>query len=298
MRIAITGASGQLGRELCRQFGAAALPLTRADLDLSRPEDVRRAIVAWRPTLVINCAACTQVDQAQREPDLCRAVNALSVAELAAGCRELGCPLVQVSTDYVFGDPGLRVPWTEDAPTSPQGVYARTKWEGEQAAAQCERYWIVRTCGLYADPSHAEAKNFVKTMLRLGAAGQPLRIVADQFCTPTFVPDLARAIRFLAGVAGDAERVSTPIASGIYHVVNTGSTTWHDFALEVFRQAGLKVAVTAISSVEYQAPAPRPAYSVLDTTRYHALGGPAMPTWREALAEYFRRRAAEKPPSV
>jgi dTDP-4-dehydrorhamnose reductase len=289
MRIAVTGANGQLGREVCRQVGAAAVPLTRKELDLRDPATVHAVILQLKPDLVVNCAAYTQVDQAEKEPEAARAVNALSVAELARACRALDIPLVQVSTDYVFGGPlGLRKPHSESEPTHPQGVYAQTKLEGEQAAATHGRHWIVRTCGLYAEPGHVEAKNFVKTMLRLGAAGRPLRIVADQFCTPSYVPHVARAILFLA--RADRSGAAGRPAYGVYHVVNSGSTNWFEFAAEVFRLAEMPISLGAISSAEYAAPAPRPSYSVLDTSRYEALGGPVMPSWQAALAEYFQRR--------
>ena len=164
---------------------------------------------------------------------------------------------MQISTDYVFGAvPSPPRPWREDDPCQPQGVYARTKLEGEQAAAKHEKHLIVRTCGLYARPSDPRAANFVKTMLRLGAARPELRIVDDQHCTPTFVPHLARAILFLLGVGGSlvvqrsrlpeqAGRLPQQPPWGTYHVTNTGEATWREFAAEIFRQAGMQVAVRA-----------------------------------------------------
>jgi dTDP-4-dehydrorhamnose reductase len=237
-----------------------------------------------QPAAVINCAAYTQVDKAESEPEKCRAVNAVAVEHLARACGKLDCPLVQISTDYVFGAarPDPR-PWTEHDPPSPQGVYAQTKFEGERAAAghPKRKHLIVRTCGLYARPSDPRATNFVKTMLRLGAARPEVRVVADQLCTPTYVPHLARAILFLLDHGGAS------VPWGIYHVTSTGAATWHEFAVEIFRLAGLPVAVRPITTADYAAPAPRPSYSVLDTAAYHRLGGPPMPDWRSALVEYF-----------
>jgi dTDP-4-dehydrorhamnose reductase len=310
MTIVVTGAYGQLGGELCRQLGPAAVPLDIDTLDLTDGPATVARITAIKPAAVINCAAYTAVDKAESEPEKCRAVNAVAVAHLVRACGELDCPLVQISTDYVFGAvPSPPRPWREDDPCQPQGVYARTKLEGEQAAAKLPKHLIVRTCGLYARPSDARAANFVKTMLRLGAARPELRIVDDQRCTPTLVPHLARAILFLLGASSDScgaavsaaqaggtpapqnpigrSLVGKPAPWGTYHVTNTGEATWREFAAEIFRLAGMQVAIRPISTAEYAAPAARPSYSVLDTSVYHRLGGPAMPDWRAALEEYF-----------
>jgi dTDP-4-dehydrorhamnose reductase len=315
MAILITGAYGQLGGELCRQLGGGAIGLDIDTLDLTDRAAVAAALHALEPEAVINCAAYTQVDKAESEPEKCHAVNATAVEHLAAACARLECPLVQISTDYVFGGAGqictpfapqeedystvlapreemssrrsvtstLR-PWQEDDPPLPQGVYARTKLEGEEAAAAHTKHLIVRTCGLYARRSDPRAANFVRTMLRLGATRPELSVVSDQHCTPTYVPHLARAVLFLLGRGG------SPAPWGTYHVTNAGKTTWHEFALEIFRLAKMPVGVRAITTAEYGAVAARPSYSVLDTTKYHRLGGPPMPDWRAALEEYFAER--------
>ena len=286
-KILVTGAAGQLGAELCRLLGAEAIPIDIDTLDLTRGPEVRRALDELKPAMVINCAAYTRVDQAESEPEACRAVNATAVGHLADACGRLDCPLVQISTDYVFGDPADHGrPHREDDPTSPQGVYARTKLEGEQAAARHAKHLIVRTCGLYARPSHPQAQNFVRTILRFARSRDTLRVVADQHCTPSYVPHVARAVLFLAGVDRPG-----PAPWGIYHVTNRGATTWHELAGEIVRLAGLKIKVEAITTAEYPMAAPRPAYSVLDTTAYHRLGGPVMPDWKAAIAEYFAEMA-------
>jgi dTDP-4-dehydrorhamnose reductase len=310
MTIVVTGAYGQLGGELCRQLGPAATALDIDALDLTDGPATIERIMAIQPEAVINCAAYTAVDKAGSEPEKCRAVNAEAVEHLAQACGRVDCPLVQISTDYVFGAlPPSPRPWREDDPCRPQGVYARTKLEGERAAAKLRKHLIVRTCGLYARPSDPRAANFVKTMLRLGAARPELRIVDDQRCTPTFVPHLARAILFLlgagsgsCGAAVSAARAGgkpapqgilgqscagRPVPWGTYHITNTGEATWREFAAEIFRQAGMQVTIHPITTAEYGAPAARPSYSVLDTSAYHRLGGPAMPDWRAALREYF-----------
>ena len=283
MKIAVTGAYGQLGGELCRLLDSDSLPLDIDTLDLTDGPAVERTLLGLHPDTVINCAAYTQVDRAESQPEAARAVNVAAVEHLVGACGRLDCPLVQISTDYVFGSqPERTTPYREDEPTAARGVYARTKLGGERAAARHPKHLIVRTCGLYARPADGRAGNFVKTMLRLGESGKELRVVADQHCTPSYVPHVARAILFLAGVTRDE-----PAPWGIYHVTNGGATTWYEFAGEIFRQAGMDVQLQPIRSADYGAAAPRPAYSVLDTKKYHALGTPAMPSWKTALAEYF-----------
>lgn len=288
--VVVIGAGGQLGRELCQQLGERARGVDVDTFDLTDPAIVASRLERWRPRAVVNCAAYTQVDRAESEPQAARAVNAEGVGHLVEVCRRLDCPLAQVSTDYVFAGSAPRGrPWREDDPPSPLGVYAATKYEGEQFAAAAPKHWIIRTCGLYARPSDRAARNFVRTMLRLAAEGRDLGVVADQHCTPTYVPHLARAIVFLLG---GADRPAAPW--GLYHVTNTGETTWYEFAVALLRLAGFDAPVRRLTTAEYGAPAPRPAYSVLDTSKYHGLGGPAMPHWKAALEEFF----AEAPPEV
>lgn len=283
MKIAVTGAGGQLGRELCRRLERHAIPLGHEALDVSDEPAVMETLRGLKPDVVINCAAYTQVDRAESQVEVCRAVNSTAVGHLARACGELDCPLVQISTDYVFGGrPDRTAPYRESDPPSPQGVYAQTKLEGERAAARHGKHLVVRTCGLYARPTDERAGNFVKTMLRLGSDRTELPVVSDQHCTPSYVPHVARAVLFLAGVTRPE-----PAPWGIYHVTNRGATTWYEFAAELFRQSGMEVSLRPITTAEYGAAAPRPAYSVLDTTAYHDLGGPAMPDWKTALAEYL-----------
>lgn len=295
MKVLVTGSRGQLGRELCRQLGDDAIPLARDTLDLTRGLAIYDTITNKNPDMVINCAAYTQVDRAEIEPDVCRAVNATAVDYIADACRMLDCPLMQVSTDYVFsGEKGRNTPYKEEEPPSPRGVYATSKLEGEAAAACHAKHLIVRTCGLYANPVDENAHNFVQTMLHLGRKRQSLRVVDDQYSTPSYVPHVAKAMLFLAGYGTAAPASNaTPASSGatvpwgIYHVTNTGATSWYGFAREIFRLAEMDVAVEPISTTDYSDPTPRPTYSVLDTTAYHRLGGPPMPHWKEALADYF-----------
>jgi dTDP-4-dehydrorhamnose reductase len=229
-----------------------------------------------RVDAVVNCAAYTLVDQAEKEPERCRALNVDVVRELAEACQARGSTLVQISTDYVFGaDRSRSTPYRESDPPGPQGAYARSKLDGEIETARCESHLIVRTCGLYGRTPRRN--NFVETMLRLGVERPLLRVVNDQRCTPSFVGDVARAVIFLLHSK----------ANGIYHVVNAGETTWFEFAREIFRQAQMKVQLEAITTEEYGAPADRPRYSVLSTSKYEAAGGPPLQSWQDALAEYL-----------
>jgi len=283
MNILITGSAGQLGAELCRQLAGKAIGVDVDTLDLTDRAAVLKTLRRLAPRAVVHCAAYTQVDQAETDAARCRAVNVTAVESLVEACRELDSPLVQLSTDYLFaGNPAIGRPWREDDVPIPKGVYAVTKFEGELAALAWSKHIIVRTCGLYARPSHFAARNFVKSILRLARTQPKVRVVDDQRCTPTYVPHLAQAIVSFVGANGAA-----PVPWGIYHVTNRGEATWCSFAREIVRLSGLDVPVEPITTAEFAAPAPRPAYSVLDTTAYHRLGGPAMPDWKEALAEYF-----------
>jgi dTDP-4-dehydrorhamnose reductase len=279
MKVLVTGGAGQLGREFVRQLGAQAAPLDLPAFNVAERSAVRRVMRDLRPDAVINCAAYTEVDKAEAEPQACAAVNADAVACLAQACQQANCLLVQLSTDYVFGSDAQRTtPYQETDEPGPQGVYARTKLSGEENAALCRRHFVVRTCGLYGQSPRRN--NFVETMLRLGGQGKPVRVIGDQQCTPTFVRHVARAIVFLL----------SSTAYGTYHIVNSGATSWHDFAVEIFRQANMDVRVERITTAQYGAAAPRPRYSVLDTSKYRALGGPPLPSWRDALQEYLATR--------
>lgn len=279
MRVVITGAKGQLGGQFCWELGGSAIPIDLPEFNITDRHRVLRELPVIQPRAIINCAAYTLVDKAEQEPDLCRAVNSEAVAYLAEAAQEINCPLVQISTDYVFGgDLTRRRPYVETDPIAPQGVYAQSKADGERRAAAWTKHYIVRSCGLYGiSPRN---NNFVEAMLRLGAERGRVKVVNDQSITPTYVPHLVKSIVFL--LESDA--------FGTYHVVSRGAITWYEFAIEIFRQAGMDVTVEPISSAEWGAPAARPAYSVLDTTKYEVLGGPAMPPWQEGLAEYLRER--------
>jgi dTDP-4-dehydrorhamnose reductase len=278
----VVGAQGQLGSELCRQLGSQAVGLDLPAFDLTDRRGVLRILAGAAPPVVINTAAYTRVDDAEQDHVRCREINETGVAHLVEACRQTGSVLIQISTDYVFGGDAARsTPYRETDLPAPQSVYAKTKLAGEDQARRWEKHFIVRTCGLYGGPAPRSAGNFVSTMLRLAETRQKIRVVRDQRLTPSYVPHVARAILFLR----------TTEAFGTYHVVNAGQTTWFEFASEIFRVARCQVQLQAVTSADYPAKATRPRYSVLDTSKYHALpGGPAMPDWHEALAECLSQR--------
>src|SRR5262245_29679572 len=200
MRIAVFGAPGQLGRDLCPRLAGDVFPLTRADAELTQADAVRRKLSELRPDVVVNCAAYNFVDQAESEPEAAFAVNAWAVRNLAQVCRDLGTLLVHVSSDYVFGlDAERRTPWTESDSPGPISVYGLSKLAGEYLVRSISpQHLVVRTCGLFGvGGAGGKGKNFVETMLRVGGQGRPLRIVADQRCTPSYTADVASAIATL-----------------------------------------------------------------------------------------------------
>jgi dTDP-4-dehydrorhamnose reductase len=277
-RVVRTGAEGQLAYELCRELGRDAVPLGRRELDITDPAKVGLVMAELRPRAVINSAAYTSVDAAERDPVACWAVNSQGVQHLAEACCQSGSALVQISTDYVFGADRQRDrPYSETDAPGPENVYAASKLAGERWAQTCPRHLIIRTCGLYGHSPRA--RNFVNTLLRLSDNPEArLRVVNDQHCTPSYVRDVARAILFLLDSG----------QHGTFHVVNGGATTWYGFACEMFRLAGKTVHLEPISTKQYGAPAERPRYSVLNTHKYRMLGGPELPMWQDALAEFMR----------
>ena len=284
MRIAVVGAAGQLGRELCRLLPPAdTIPLTRSDADLHDTAAVCTRLAAVRPDVVVNCAADNRVDAAEADARDAVAVNALGVAALARHCRDHGALLVHVSTDYVF-DGRATHPYTEADAPNPLGAYARTKHAGELLAqALAPRHAILRVAGLYAEGgSRGKGGNFVDKVLAQARAGKPLRIVSDQVTAPTWARDVAEAMgRLVPRIAAG----SAPC--GVYHVTNAGECSWFEFARAALEVAGVRAEMTAISTEELNLPAPRPAYSVLANVRLVAIGEPALRPWRDALAAYL-----------
>ena len=239
---------------------------------------MRSVVGELAPAVVINCAAWTAVDAAERDTAGCFAANAAAVAALAAACSDADALFVQVSSDYVFGaDTARQRPYREDDAPGPLGVYGRSKLAGEAAARACPRHLVVRTCGLYSvgPAGPVRGRCFADTMLVLGRERDRLKVVDDQHCTPSYVPHVAEAILELAARG----------ATGLFHVTNAGATTWHGFASALLTAAGVGTPVDPIPSSDYPLPAPRPAYSVLDISRLAGVGI-EMPDWRAGVSDY------------
>lgn len=282
MRYVVIGAQGQLGSDLVARLGDDAVPLGHADVEIADQAGVTATLDSARPDIVINCAAYNLVDRAEDEPDRALAVNALGPRNLAQWCGQHDRMLVHVSSDYVFGLEKRRTePYGETDTPGPLSVYGLSKLAGECfVRSLCPRHIVVRSCGLYGRAATRSKGNFVETMLRLGRERGEVRVVNDQRCTPTFTADLAEALIGLVQTS----------AYGLYHATNAGSTTWHEFACEIFRAAGLNVTVRPISSTEFGARAQRPEYSVLNCERLVATTGRRMRPWQDALADYLRPR--------
>jgi dTDP-4-dehydrorhamnose reductase len=278
MRVVITGAGGQLGRELLEAYaGHDVTGLTHEQLDVADEDAVHTAVADLRPDLVVHAAAWTDVDGCERDPDRAHAVNALGPWWLARAGRERQVPVVLVSTDYVFGGrgPGDAVPYTEFDPIAPINAYGRSKAAGEQLVRQTlPEHYIVRTSWVFG----RHGTNFVKTMQRLGAERDEVRVVDDQIGSPTYAADLAVAIRELAASG----------RFGTYHRTNSGACSWFELAAETFRIADLPVDLRPQGSHELDRLAPRPRWSVLSNRHTELVGFTPMPTWQAALRRMLR----------
>ena len=291
MRLLLVGANGQVGHALLRSLAplGEVVATTRGgrlddekpceSLDLSDLEAIAPLVARVRPDAVVNAAAYTAVDRAEDEAELAFRINAQATGRLALACADADVPLVHYSTDYVFDGRGSR-PYREDDPTAPLGVYGHSKRDGEMAISDSgARHLILRTAWVYG----LHGQNFLRTMLRVGAERDELRVVADQHGCPTpawLIADTTAAI-LRQGIA----------ESGIRHLVAGGQTTWHGFADAIFEEAskrGLiarRPVVTPIATAEYPTRAQRPAYSVLDTSRLREEYALDLPDWREALTQ-------------
>jgi dTDP-4-dehydrorhamnose reductase len=289
--ILVTGASGQVGRELLqRARGRRVVGLARDRLDITDPDAVRRALAAHRATVVVNAAAFTAVDLAEADPAGAHAVNADGPAHLAAACAELGICLLHLSTDYVFGGTGT-LPWREQDEPAPQGAYARSKRQGKVAVATLlEAHLVLRVAWLFG----AHGRNFVKTILQLARDRRELRVVADQHGCPTPTRAVAETILLLADriIAGE------PIRWGTYHYCGTPAATWHGFAAAVLAEAAARglllgpVTAVPVMSDHHPSPAARPMNSVLDCAKIERELGIRQPDWRHGLGLLLRERRA------
>jgi len=272
MRIVVTGANGQVGRAL--QAVAAevgkddVIPLASAALDVSDAGVVRDVLVPLAPDCIIHAAAYTDTDACEVQQERAYAVNALGTGYVAAAAAAIGCPLIAISTNYVF-DGERDAPYDEFDLPNPLSVYARSKWAGEVAAQRSGAHLlIVRSAMIYAE----EGRNFIRTMLTLAERGTPLRVVADQWGQPTYATDLARGLLALT-------RRPLP---GVYHLTNSGTASWYEWACATFRMAGLTPEVTPIPAAEFPRPCTPPTNGVL-VNRAAAHLGITLPSSQDGL---------------
>lgn len=276
MKILITGAQGMLGQDLCPILEDESYEVVETNskmLDVCNFKKVKEVLTIEKPDVVIHCAAYTNVDKAEDEPDKAFKINAEGTENVAKICGENNILMVYISTDYVF-DGKKQKPYTPDDVPNPLNVYGKTKLEGEKAVQKyCKKYYIVRTSWLYGH----YGKNFVETMIALAQkseSGNELKVVDDQIGCPTWTVELSNAI---------ADLLDEEPECGIYHICASGETSWYNFAKEIFHQQGLKVNLKPCTTEEFPRPAKRPKYSVMhnqDVCR----------NWKIALKDYLSLR--------
>lgn len=279
MKILLTGAGGQLGLELSAllpERGHETIPLGRSGLDVADFDSVEGAVEAHAPDIVVNAAAYTDVDGCETDIETAYRVNALGPRNLAQASEARGCEILHVSTNYVFDGEAKRPYEVFDAP-NPISIYGRTKLAGEEYVKQLStRWYVVRAAGVYG-----EGRNFVATMLRAAAKHDVLEVKDDEFVSPTYARDLA---------LGTAEILEAR-RYGVYHLTNSGSCSWHEFACGIFAASGVEVEVRPVPSSEYPLPAARPPNGVLSN-----IGSPSLPHWRDALSRYLSERSEDARP--
>lgn len=286
MKVLLIGANGQLGSDLAKALGShEVIPATHQNFDVAHFAQVQAEVRRLQPEVIINTAAFHKVDVCEAEIDSAFRVNAVGVRNLALAAREVDAALVHFSTDYVF-EGNLRRPLTESDETNPINAYGVSKLAGEKLARYlCPKSFVIRTCGLYGHAgSSGKGGNFVETMLKKAAAGEPIRVVNDQILTPTSTRELARKVSQL--ILTDK--------FGLYHITSNGQCSWFEFAGQIFETARVRAQLSPTTSAEFQTPARRPAYSVLENARLKELAMDDLKDWREALREYLEERPAAK----
>lgn len=283
MRVLVTGVKGQLGHDVVLELekrGMEAIGVDVDEMDVTDASEVDRVIKEAAPDAVIHCAAYTAVDAAEDNEATCRRVNADGPRNIAKVCRDLDVKMLQVSTDYVFSGQGER-PWEPEDEKEPQSVYGQTKYEGELAVQELlEKYFIVRIAWVFG----IHGQNFVKTMLRLAETHDTLRVVNDQFGSPTYTHDLARLL---------VDMILTD-KYGVYHATNEGDCSWYEFACAIFKEAGLSVNVIPVTTEEYGARAKRPANSRMNKDKLTQMGFERLPAWQDALRRYLQELGVRK----
>lgn len=276
MKVLVTGVKGQLGYDVVRELTARGIEAVGVDIDemdITDSASVDRVIRQAAPDAVIHCAAYTAVDAAEENEAVCRRVNADGTRNIAAVCAALSIKMLYISTDYVFDGKGERA-WEPDDERTPQSVYGQTKYEGELAVEELlEKFFIVRIAWVFG----INGKNFVKTMLKLSETHDTLKVVDDQFGSPTYTYDLARLL---------ADMIVTD-KYGVYHATNEGFCSWYEFACAIFEEAGIKMKVVPVSTAEYGAKASRPANSRMSKEKLTQNGFERLPAWQDALHRYI-----------
>lgn len=276
MKIALTGAEGMLGHDIRKAFSDTEITcFTHNSLDISVLDSTVKRIRDVKPDFLIHSAAFTDVDRCESEPERAYLVNGIGTRNVTMACEEIKCPVMYISTDYVF-DGSKKGPYDEWDRTNPINIYGVSKLMGERFVSMLtNRFYIVRTSWLYG----SNGRNFVETIIRLLSERESIEVVDDQTGCPTYTYDLARKLREVVGKG-----------YGVYHITNTGNCSWYDFALAIAVGAGLKKQITPVSSERFGRSAKRPANSVLGNTilRLESIGEPRH--WQEALGEYLKAR--------
>lgn len=277
-KILVTGCNGQLGRAVNQEYKGEDVTFINTDvaeLDITKIDEVMEFVKKNQPDVIINCAAHTGVDACESQWDLAYQINAIGPRNLSIAATAVGAKMIHISTDYVFGGTNDK-PYTEFDPVAPTGAYGKTKLEGENFVKEfAKEYFIIRTAWLYGD-----GKNFVKQMLRLSEENKEIRVVADQFGTPTSAVELAKMIHYLEPTNN----------YGLFHGTCEGQCSWADFAKEIFRLAGKDTIVKEITTAEYPTAAKRPAYSVLENYMLKLTTDFTFATWQDALAVYMKNQ--------
>lgn len=282
MKTAILGAGGQLAFGLQREMADWNLiPLRHADLDICDYPKVRQVLTRYKPEIVINTAAFLQVDDCEDQVEKAFQVNAFAVRHLARVCLELDCILVHISTDYVFGGE-KRAPYTEEDLPNPLNAYGVSKLAGENFVRyMCPKHFVVRSAGLYGHAgSSGKEGNFVETMIHLAEIGKPIRVVDNQFVSPSYTGDVAEKL---------VDLLKTD-AYGLYHIANAGQCSWFKFAKKIFELSRIDVDLRSTTAEELQSEALRPSYSALSSIRLSVLGIDELPSWSESLRMYLKER--------
>lgn len=276
-KIIVTGCNGQLGRAINQVYAnkkeISIINTDVAELDITNIDKVVAFVKQEKPYAIMNCAGYTAVDEAESKVELANRINAIGPRNLAIAATETDAKLFHISTDYVFPGDGTR-PYTEFDSVGPKGAYARSKVYGENLVKEFgQKYFIIRTAWLYGD-----GKNFAKTMLRLSETNESVRVVGDQYGTPTSAMELARAIAHLEPTDN----------YGLFHGTCEGACSWAEFAKEIFRLAGKTTKVESITTAEYPTPVDRPAYSVLDNYMLKLTTNYRFADWKDAIEEYMK----------